>query len=71
MRLYDVTVEYQKEPIGIDVCPRFSWKLESQEENTYQKSYEISVAKEGKSVWSSGRVDNGQSLFVTYEGSAL
>ena len=55
MRLYDVTVEYQKEPIGIDVCPRFSWKLESQEENTYQKSYEISVAKEGKSVWASGR----------------
>ena len=39
MRLYDVTVEYQKEPIGIDVCPRFSWKLESQEENTYQNSY--------------------------------
>lgn len=71
MRVYDVTVEYQKEPIGIDVCPRFSWKLESQEENTYQKAYEIKVTKAEEEVWSSGRVENGQSLFVTYEGSAL
>ena len=45
MRVYDVTVEYQKEPIGIDVCPRFSWKLDSQEQNTYQKAYEIKVTK--------------------------
>lgn len=71
MRVYDVTVEYQKEPIGIDVCPRFSWKLESEEENTYQKAYEIKVTKAEEEVWSSGRVENGQSLFVTYEGSAL
>ena len=48
MRVYDVTVEYQKEPIGIDVCPRFSWKLESEEENTYQKAYEIKVTKQKK-----------------------
>ena len=37
MRVYDVTVEYQKEPIGIDVCPRFSWKLEAKRKTPIRK----------------------------------
>lgn len=26
----DLTIEYRKNPIGIDEKPRFSWKLESE-----------------------------------------
>ncbi len=45
-----------------------NWKVKRK---TPIKAYEIKVTKAEEEVWSSGRVENGQSLFVTYEGSAL
>ena len=29
----DLTIEYRKNPIGIDEKPRFSWKLESEKQD--------------------------------------
>ena len=32
----DLTIEYRKNPIGIDEKPRFSWKLESEKQDVVQ-----------------------------------
>lgn len=62
MNLRDIRVEYRKNPIGLSVKrPRFSWKMESDEKETVQKSYQIVVKKcipdlnsrpEGAGPWS-------------------
>ena len=32
----DLTIEYRKNPIGIDEKPRFSWKLESEKQDVVE-----------------------------------
>lgn len=35
LKLYDLTIEYKHEPLGLDeVQPRFGWKLDSDSQNT-------------------------------------
>ena len=54
-------------PIGIDVPnPRFSWKLESDKENAFQKEFEIQV---GEIYRKKGKGDN--TLYFEYEGPPL
>jgi len=71
--------EYHVNPIGIDVTkPRLSWQILSGEENVKQSAYEIRVAdspsnlnKKNHLIWTSGKVENDQSVDVVYEGPAL
>lgn len=71
--------EYHVNPIGIDVTkPRLSWQILSGEENVKQSAYEIRVAdspsnlnKKNQLIWTSGKVENDQSVDVVYEGPAL
>ena len=44
----DLTIEYRKNPIGIDEKPRFSWKLESEKQDVVQTSYQIQVVSGGQ-----------------------
>ena len=37
----DLTIEYRKNPIGIDEKPRFSWKLESEKQDVVQTNYQV------------------------------
>jgi len=69
--LKDLKVEYRKNPIGLDVSPRFSWKLSGELKDTIQESYQIQVIKDGKMSWDSGRVQSDQSILVPYAGKAL
>ena len=73
MRLYDLRTEYRENPIGLtEKAPRFSWKIESDEKDTVQTAYEISVTDEnGKVVWNSGKRASDQSVLVDYEGETL
>ena len=78
MKLYDLCVEYRHEPVGIDVIqPRFSWKINSSEKNTFQKSYRIKVSELSASgiseriVWDTGEVSSDESVLVVYEGEEL
>ena len=72
LELYDFEVEYQKNPIGIDVeVPAFSWKIDSSNKNVMQKSYQIEVYSENEKVWDSELVHSEQSLYVEYEGVKL
>src|SRR5689334_3991949 len=72
MILKDFRIEYQENPVGIDVCkPRFSWKLISQEENVLQTAYQIIVTEEGKIVWETGKRESSDSVLISYEGLHL
>ena len=76
MRLYDLRIEYQVNPIGLTVkIPRFSWKMEADEKNTFQKSYQIIVKAKQKNldklVWDSGVKEEETSVLISYEGEKL
>lgn len=73
MRLYDFRTEYRENPIGLtEKAPRFSWKIESDEKDTVQTSYEIKVTDEsGKLIWDSGKKVSDQSVLISYEGEVL
>jgi len=71
LKLYDLTIDYKTDPIGVSaVQPRFSWKLESDQNETMQTAYRVRVSNSGE-VWDSGRVESGQSILVEYLGASL
>lgn len=68
--------ENQKNPLGVDVTPRFSWQLVSGKRKVMQTAYEIrvsdAIATLAKgNIWSSGKINSDQSLFVAYGGNPL
>jgi len=72
MKIKDILIEYQDNPIGLDVKkPRFSWKLISNEKNVLQAAYRIVVIKEGEVVWDSGKRDSSASVLIEYAGQKL
>ena len=71
LKLYDLTVEYKTEPLGLDTPrPRFSWKLQSDRQNTNQAAYRILLSGSGIS-WDTGRVESTQSILAGYTGPTL
>lgn len=73
LKLQNVLVESRSNPVGLDTKqPRFSWQLVSAQKNVMQSAYEIKVTDENrKQVWTSGKVNSDQSVFVPYGGPAL
>tara|TARA_R110000764_G_scaffold175707_2_gene262034 strand:- start:820 stop:4446 length:3627 start_codon:yes stop_codon:yes gene_type:complete len=71
----ELTVEYLKNPLGIDVkTPRFSWQMKSikNEVGQFQTAYQIKVISEnGEIVWDSRKVTSDVSLAITYTGGKL
>jgi len=70
--------EYQTNPMGIDVTPRFSWDVTDPRRGAVQSAYQILVASSEAGlaqnqgdIWDSGKIDSDQSIFVTYAGPAL
>ena len=71
MKLYDLRTEYRINPIGIDRRhPRFSWKMESEQADTVQKSYRILVRTGEKTVWDH-RKESDTSVLIPYAGTSL
>ena len=69
MKLYDLRTEYRVNPIGIDRRhPRFSWKMESEQADTVQKSYRILVRTGEKTVWEH-RKEGDTSVLIPYAGT--
>ena len=47
LKLYDFTIEYRENPIGLDAkAPRLSWKLSSDQKNVRQTSYRVMVRRD-------------------------
>ncbi len=68
LKCCELRCEYEKEPMGIDVeVPRFSWKLESSDQNVLQTAYEVVV----DGMWESGKVESDRSIHVEYAGKKL
>lgn len=55
LKISSLLTEYEDHPIGLDEkAPRFSWTLQSEENNTIQRSCQIQVTEDGKVVWDTG-----------------
>ncbi len=71
-RIYGESCNGQQRPVGIDVNPTFSWKLQSDGMNVTQASYAITVRDESDVViWRSGTVASNRVHDIAYEGPAL
>jgi len=68
----NLTCEYQKNSIGIDVKnPTFSWQLESDRRATFQAAYQVQVSTSKNfenSIWDTGKVESDQSIQLMYSG---
>ncbi|MDL2301566.1 glycoside hydrolase family 78 protein [Lachnospiraceae bacterium OttesenSCG-928-D06] len=77
MNIYELRTEYEKSPRFLfESCPRFSWKIQSDKNDTIQESYKIVVSKKREDgirdeVWNSGTVVDSQSVHVEYAGTML
>ncbi|MFG2890972.1 alpha-L-rhamnosidase [Streptomyces sp. NPDC048248] len=77
LRVTAPTVEYTRNPLGLDVQrPRLSWHLSSDAEGRAQSAYQVRVATTpGRlakpDVWDSGKVASSDSVLVPYDGPAL
>ena len=75
MQITRTTVEYQENPLGLDVAaPRFSWKLEQSGCGKRQSAYRICVHKENQEevpVWDTGKVYSDASIQIPYSGEPL
>ena len=69
-KISNVWIEYQNKPLGLDERkPRFSWRMESDMQNTRQEKCRIKVVEEGaagKTVWDSGSLRQ-----ITHRGSSM
>ena len=66
LKLTDLRVSSRVNPVGLDVQPDFSWKLESDQPDTVQTTYRLQAGD-----WDTGRVESDESLYIPYEGPAL
>ncbi len=72
LNISEITTEYQKDPIGLDVKrPAFSYKLESDQNNVRQKNCQIIVKDEDRVVYDSGIMETEDSLHHVYAGEDL
>jgi len=65
-------VENLENPLGIDTpTPRFSWIIQSNQQDVRQTAYQIIVNDDQGEVWNSNRIDSDQQLWVRYGGKPL
>ncbi|MCG6186934.1 alpha-L-rhamnosidase [Maribellus maritimus] len=77
--VYDLKCENLTNPTAIDkIVPRFSWKIQSLQNGTEQKAFQILVAsdvdlleEEKSDFWDSGKIESVSDIFVPYEGKKL
>ena len=79
MKLVGLRCEYEINPLGIHrTNPLFSWKVETEERNSYQSAYQIVAAASMEmlavgeyDVWNSGRIASGENTGIEYAGKEL
>ena len=72
-KVYGITVNYLKNPCGIDENPSISYKISSSKRGGAQKTRRVCVkeALTGETVWDTGIVETKEQLFVSYAGEKL
>lgn len=72
--LYDLKTNDLVSPIGLDLNPVFSWKMQSNTIGQAQTAYRLVVSADAaltSPVWDSGKVESGLSTGIAYAGSDL
>ena len=74
----NLTINYLKDPCGLDTLPRFSYQVTSDVRGDSQKNRRIRVyscksalANGTSDVWDSGIVEDGNTVLIHYEGEKL
>lgn len=68
--LTHLTVEHTREPVGVDVTPRFGWNVETDVVGTRQTSWRLVVTGPEGIVWDAGS-DDERCVDVEYDGAPL
>ena len=72
MKIIRMRTENRETPMGIDVpSPVFSWNVLTDTKNWRQKSYRITVVRDGVHAWDSGKVLSDQMVQIPYQGERL
>ncbi|MGN1376383.1 MAG: family 78 glycoside hydrolase catalytic domain [Prevotella sp.] len=78
LQIVGLTTENMCNPMGLSSNPRFSWKIKSNKNETFQTGYHIKVASSMEllssgeaDLWDSGIVNSERQLWIDYEGKAL
>ena len=78
LKIYDLTVNYLKDPCGIDTLPRFSYKVSSDSNGDTQVKRRICVYSKSEileqlapDVWDSGWQETNETVLIPYGGEAL
>ncbi|MBI4893504.1 MAG: alpha-L-rhamnosidase N-terminal domain-containing protein, partial [Acidobacteria bacterium] len=73
--LQNLTVEYRRTPLGIDVAtPRFAWQMAATagERGLAQSAYQLTVRDpRGDTAWDSGRIESSLAAAIPYAGKPL
>ncbi|GLX70492.1 alpha-L-rhamnosidase [Paenibacillus glycanilyticus] len=78
LQVANIRCEYRQNPIGLGtIRPRFSWQLQTDDQNVMQTAYRIQVSSvesvwdDNVLVWDTGRVESDQSVLVEYGGQPV
>lgn len=76
LKITELKVCHRSTPIGLDEQPSFSWILQSDHNNVFQKSYRLRINQiglKGEKVpfWDSGKVESDESIAVSCPASEL
>lgn len=68
LRVMNLQMDYQHNPVGLDAMPQFGWELDSDRNNVVQKSYRLQLSTGsgfGQLVFDSGWVESDASAQVS------
>ena len=71
LKVSEITVEYLKNPLGLDGKPWFGWILYSDKKNVCQEAYRLEIAEDDyfeNIVYESGWVKSRESIHVEVPG---
>ena len=72
MNITNLRISHKNAAIAIDQNPYFSWILESNEDSTYQSTYQIIVKNEAKEImWDSQEIASDKNDYISYNGLPL
>lgn len=59
MKIFDLTIDYERSPLGVDEAPLLCWKTDIP-----QESYAVAVTCGGESVYAGGTVRSGETVGI-------
>lgn len=72
MEITELKTLHMTDPLGIDVTPYFSWKLRSEQPDTVQTQYQLTVTDpDGRTVLDAGPIATDKNTYIAYAGEPL